>query len=162
MASLRRSAQVGEAVLTLQGKGSRHPFAYPNRTTTRTDGHTNHSAPSTSALPRSLVPPRARHRSAGNSTRHHLASTPTRPISCRGQTPTATLHQPAGNTTQTDTPPPDPVIEGLPLSRATPTHLASIPTRQHSDHPRPRSTVRANPPRRYSLHSVTGNPLPLL
>ncbi len=28
-ASLRRSAQVGEAVLTLQGKGSRHPFAYP-------------------------------------------------------------------------------------------------------------------------------------
>ncbi len=29
VASLGRSAQVGEAVLTLQGKGSRHPFAYP-------------------------------------------------------------------------------------------------------------------------------------
>ncbi len=92
VASVWRSAQVGEAVLILQSKGSRHPFAYPqshhdqNRQATPTKQTPHHRTWSPSACPLArgdderstrwrptstvaeLRPRTTRHRHSGNST----------------------------------------------------------------------------------------------
>ncbi len=91
-ASLRRSAQVGEAVLTLQGKGSRHPFAYPQSHHDRTGRQhppTGHSTTTPGHRPR--LPLRAAlsvgARCGGARPRRWRSSAPTRRGSTTSTTP---------------------------------------------------------------------------